>query len=99
MGTASATATRLLNRIPMFMNNPRRVSIVSFDIGRLPVRLSIESRIWLPGVFDAQRGEPGDQIGDLLVRQRLARNVVSPVGCTQLRTTRDDDRAQALIAD
>src|SRR5215468_9439562 len=32
IGTANAVPTRPLNRIPIFMKNPRRVDIVSFDM-------------------------------------------------------------------
>src|SRR3989442_3402239 len=41
IGTASAVATNPLNRIPIFMNSPRRVSIGSFDIVRILALLLI----------------------------------------------------------
>ena len=48
----------------------------------------------VPGLCDAVRGEPGHDVGDFLVRHRLAGHVSAPVGRAQFRTARDDDRAQ-----
>src|SRR5262249_31699886 len=42
--------------------------------------------------------EPGDDIGDLLRRQRLARDVVPPVGFSEIRPARDHRGPERLIA-
>src|SRR3989442_7763894 len=98
IGTANAVPTNPLNRIPIFMNSPRRVSIVSFDMVRLLALLVIGHEVRLPRVLHAARGEPRNDIGDFLVRHRLAWHISAPVGRPQFRTAGDDDRAQALIA-
>src|SRR6266404_9320023 len=99
MGTASAAATTPLNRIPIFMNSPRRESVFSFDIVKLLMLRVIRNGIGLTGVLYAPRGKPCNHVGDFLVRHRLARHVATPVGCPQLGTASDHNRTQSLIAD
>src|SRR6266404_5089837 len=43
--------------------------------------------------------EPGDDVRDLLRRERAARDVAAPVGHADVRASRDHRRAQVLIAD
>src|SRR5260370_23205123 len=99
IGKARAIATKPLKSIPIFMNSPRRESIFSFDIFRLLVLGVIRSRVWLPRVLNPPRGEPGDYVGDFLVKHRPARHVSPPIRRSQLRAAREDTRAQPLIAD
>src|SRR5258708_871572 len=99
MGTASAVATRPLNRIPIFINSPRRESVFSFDIIRLLVLRVIRNGIRLSRVRSPPRGEPGNYVGDFLVRHGLAGHVSAPVWRSQFGTTGDDNGAQPLIAD
>src|SRR5439155_15954510 len=44
------------------------------------------------------RGEPGDDVRDLLWRERAARDVPAPVGHAEICSSRDHGRAQILIA-
>src|SRR5271156_3435338 len=97
-GTASAVATRPLNRIPNFMNSPRR-EISSSTIVKLLVVREIRNRIWLAGVLGTPGNEPGNYVGDFLLRHRLALHVAAPVWRAKLGTARDDNGAQTLIAD
>src|SRR5208282_2938252 len=99
MGTASAVATRPLNRIPSFMNRPRRESVFSFDIVKLLVRCVTRSGGWLQRTLRPLRGEPRDYVRDFLVRHRFAGEISAPVGSAELRTAGNDNGAQALIAD
>src|SRR5260370_29744142 len=99
IGKARAIATKPLKSIPIFMNSPRRESIFSFDIFRLLVLGVIRSRVWMPRVLNPPRGEPGDYVGNFLVRHKPARHVSPPIRRSQLRAARDDTRAQLLIAD
>src|SRR5580692_7604154 len=67
IGTASAVATTPLNRIPIFMNSPRRESVFSFDIVKLLVLRIIRNRIRLARALNASRGEPCNNVSDFLV--------------------------------
>src|ERR1700675_1041198 len=99
MGTASAVATKPLNRIPNFMNSPRRESVFSFGIVRLLMLRLIRNGIRLSGVLSPARSQPGNDVGDLLCRHRLARHVSAPVWRSQFRAAGDNHSAQLLIAD
>src|SRR5229473_8252444 len=59
----------------------------------------IRNRIRLSWVLNTARNEPGNYVGDFLVRHRLAGHVASPVGRAQLRTSSNHDGVQPLIAD
>src|SRR5262249_24468075 len=97
IGTANVVATNPLTNIPILVKNPRRESVVSFDIVRLLV-LRVRSGIGLPGVLCSARNQPGDNVRDFLVCHRLAGHVSAPVGRTQFRAAGYDNRAQSLIA-
>src|SRR5580704_1757013 len=99
MGTASVVATNPLKRIPIFINSPRRETVFSFDIIRPLVLLVLRNRVRLAWSLSALRGEPGDDIGDFLIRHRLAGHISPPVRRSQFRAPGDDNGAQSLIAD
>src|SRR4029077_8368635 len=99
IGTARAVATSPLKRIPNFMNNPRREILFSFGIFRLLMLGVIRSRVCPPRVLNPPRGEPGNYVGDFLIRHRFSRHISTPIGRAQFRTPGDHNRAQALIAD
>src|ERR1700688_4453480 len=94
IGTAIAVATMPLNRIPSFIRRLRRERVVSLslDIEKLLVVLRvIRNGIGLSRVLAAARNQPGNDIGDFLVRHRLAWHVSAPVGRSQFWTAGDDN--------
>src|ERR1700688_799262 len=99
MGTAGAVATKPLNRIPNFMNSPRRESVFPFGIVRLLMLRSIQNGIRLSGVLNPPGGQPGNDVGAFLARHGLARHVSAPVRRSQFRAAGDNNGAQPLIAD
>src|SRR5580704_17315374 len=94
-----AVATNPLKRIPNFMNRPRREILFSSDIVKLLVLGVIRSRIWLPWVVNPFRGQPGNEVGDFLIGDGLARHIFSPIWSSQFRAPCDDNGAQSLVAD
>src|SRR5262249_49977597 len=52
----------------------------------------------LPWVLQPARGEPGNDVGDFLLRHWLSGHVSAPVGGTQFRPASDHNGAQFLIA-
>ena len=55
--------------------------------------------IRLAWVGDAFRGDPGEDVGDLLVGHRAVRASAAPVGHAFVGPSGDDDAAQILVAD
>src|SRR5258705_13988879 len=98
MGTARVAATTPLKSMPSFMKRPRRVSRVSFDTSSLLTLIDLCSEVRLSRRCDAMRGEPAHYVGDFLIRHRPASDVAAPVGSAQFGTSRDQHRAQPLIA-
>src|ERR1700730_16753203 len=70
MGTASADATKPLNRIPNFMNSPRLVRVFSFRLEEPPMGRVTRSGICRVRTSRALRGEPRHYVGDFLFRHR-----------------------------
>src|SRR6266403_1322676 len=99
MGTASAVATNPLNRIPIFMNRPRREMILSFDIFQLLMLRVIRNCVRLARILNALRSKPCHYVGHFLVRHGLVWDISAPVRRSQFGTADDDNRAQPLIAD
>src|ERR1700722_513907 len=79
IGTARAAAPTPLNRIPSFMNNPRRVTVFSCDIVSLLALCGIRNWIRLPGILHALRLQPRNDVPDFLPGHRLARDIPAPV--------------------
>src|SRR5262245_2964593 len=96
IGTASVAATAPLKKIPSFMNRPRRVINVSFDIVKLLALPFVRSQIRLSRCADAVRGEPAHHVGHFLIRHRPSSDVSTPVGSAQFGPTRNDGRSQPL---
>src|SRR6266853_6116641 len=65
----------------------------------LVLRVIRRSGIGPPGVLHSARCEPGNNVGNFLVRHRLAAHIFAPVGRPQFGPSSDDNRAQPLIAD
>src|ERR1700688_3671806 len=100
IGTAITVATSPLNKIPSFMNRPRRERVVSTGIEKLLMLLRvIRNGIRLPRDLHTERGEPGNYVRNFLVGHRFARHVSTPVRGAQFRTAGDNNGAQCLIAD
>src|ERR1700756_4737988 len=59
----------------------------------------VRNRIRLSRIWRASRREPGNYVGDVLLRHRFAGRVSTPIRCAQFGTAGDDDCAQPLIAD
>src|SRR5262249_6821086 len=51
------------------------------------------------GRLDPLRGQPGHDVGDLLIAHGPAGHVAAPVRRSKIGPAHDDDRAQALLAD
>src|SRR5277367_3831630 len=110
-GTATATPTTALKRAPTFSRN-HRLDTVSGSIGvcsssccptgsfssltKSPLNTCLG--IWLPRSIASQRMEIRDDVADVLIPQRLAMPDLFPIRVTKIRTPRDDDGPQALIA-
>src|SRR5260370_34333721 len=74
-------------------------SLFSFDFSGPLGWGVIQTRVWLPGFLTPPRGEPGDYVGDFVVRHTPARLVSPPIRRSQLRAPRDDTRAPLLTAE
>src|ERR1700730_12015736 len=98
-GTASADATKPLNRIPNFMNSPRRESVFSVDIVKLLMLRVIRTAICRPRLRRALRGKPSNYLRNFLFRHGFAGNIPAPVGSAKFGATGNHSGAQALIAD
>src|SRR5882724_1421788 len=66
---------------------------------RITILRIIRSGIRLTWALRATRCQPGNHICDFRVGHGSAGNVSAPVGRPQVRSARDHDCAQALIAD
>src|ERR1700722_2063642 len=110
-GRANTMAANPLNRIPIFMKNPRRersgladgaisgfVDILFLRFFLRVLRV-VQSGIRLPWIRRTSRCQPGNYICDFLIGHWTSGDVAAPVGCAQFRAAGDHDRAQCLIAD
>src|SRR5262245_31814853 len=93
---SGAAATRgIVNSLAIVLLLSRVVRGGADRRGRRVVRRGVG----LPGVLEPSRGQPGHDVGDLLIAHRLTGHVAAPVGRSEVGAARDDDRAQALVAD
>src|SRR5436190_23662874 len=76
----------------------RAWKLMSTSSKLLVLRVIRRSGIRLPGVLHSARCEPGNNVGNFLVRHRLATDISAPVGRPQFGTASDDNRAQSLVA-
>src|ERR1700681_460611 len=98
IGTATAVATKPLNRIPIFINSVRREIVLSVDIVMLLILRIFRIWVGLARASGTQRGQPSNYVDDFLVGHGPARHILAPVRCAKFVQTDDHRSSQILIA-
>src|SRR5947208_4461244 len=96
IGIPASVAARPLSAKPSVNRNPRRDGDDGSKSWFAHIVSDSSRSAWNRLSF---RHKPGDDVRDLLRRERAARDVAAPVGHADVRASRDHRRAQVLIAD
>jgi hypothetical protein len=97
IGTASAAATKPLNKIPIFINSARREIVSSVDIVMLLILHVFRIRVGLARANRTPQGQPSNHVGDFLIGHGPARNILAPIRRAQFRPPSYHLSSQILI--